>query len=180
MLEVSVHLVDSSDTADNSHDTDYLLHLAENPFKQCQKFQCSVRSFVTDNASNMAKIKEELAKSEELQKLGLSDIITYGCSAHILNLFAHDLEIPGVKGHVKQIIKYFRSCHSPAAKYKHAGGKTLILPQDVRWNTLADYLESYIQNWLIMSKVCTEIRIAIDTNISRKVHNIGIKFNAED
>jgi len=59
---------------------------------------------VTDNAANMHKMREQLARSDEL---GMPDIITYGCSAHILNLLAHDIEIPGIKSNIKKIIKYF-------------------------------------------------------------------------
>lgn len=177
ILDEYVHLIDTIDSADNSHTAQYLLQLATSGIKTCQqKYGCVVRSFVTDNAANMSKMREELAKTEEC---GL-DIITYGCSAHILNLFAHDIDIPEIKEHIKKVIKYFRNSHFASSKYKQAGGKSLILPQDVRWNTLADCIESYIANWHIMSKVCSENRAAIDVTIASKVNNINIKMNAED
>ena len=55
-----------------------------------------------------------------------------------------------------------------------------MLPQDVRWNTLADCLQSYLDNWPILLKVCEEHRGSIDSTVARKVQNIGIKRNAED
>jgi hypothetical protein len=46
-------------------------------------------------------MRTELSKNEELS---FSDIITYGCSAHILNLLAQDAEIPEVKKDTVSII----------------------------------------------------------------------------
>ena len=89
-------------------------------------------------------------------------------------------QIKGVKEHVVHVVKYFRNVHLPAAWYKAAGGKRLVLPQDVRWNTLADCLQSYLDNWPILLKVCEEHRGSIDSTVARKVQNIGIKRNAED
>lgn len=66
-------------------------------------------------------------------------------------------------------MKYFRNTHFAVAKYKEAGGKALVMLQNVRWNTLADCLESYIKNWHILSKVCTDNRVAISPNISLKL-----------
>lgn len=136
VIDETVPLCDTIDTEDNSHTAEYLLNLAITSIKSCQKHGCRVKSFVTDNAANMRKMRESLAMCEEL---GMPDIITYGCSAHILNLLAHDIEIPGIKGHIKKIMKYFRNTHFAAAKYKGAGRKALVMPQDgipwlIVWN----------------------------------------------
>lgn len=50
------------------------------------------------------------------------------CSAHIFNFLANDIKISGTKEHMKQIIKYFKYHHIPAAKLKQSGSKSLILP----------------------------------------------------
>ncbi len=172
----SVYLADTVDTQSNRHTSEYLLQLATEAISKCHtNFGCKVRSFVTDNAANMSKMRSELAKMDNSP-----DVITYGCSAHILNLLAHDIEIPGIKEHVVQIMKYFRNNQFAGAKYKEVGGKALILPSDVRWNTLADCLECYIHNWPLMIKVCTENRAAIDKNIASKVNDVAIKNNAAD
>lgn len=174
----TLHLIDTINTEDNKHDFDYLCQISVAAIKKCtDEFNCRVTSFVTDNAANMTKMRKCLVESEGLSKL---DIITYGCSSHIFNLLAHDIEKPGVADHIKQIIKYFRNTHVPSAKYRQAGGKMLVLPSDVRWNTLADTLESYLNNWHILSKVCTENRLSIDRNIIAKIENIQIKNNAQD
>lgn len=168
------HLIDTVDTEGNSHTSEYLLQLAIKSIEKCNTFGCKVRSFVTDNAANMGKMRRELSKKIE------ADIITYGCSAHLLNLFAHDIEETEVKDKVKRVIKYFRNSHYPAAKYKEAGGKALVLPQDVRWNTLSDCLQSYIDNWHILSKVCSEQRCALDADVLRIVQCSDFKIQVED
>lgn len=177
VMEKCVHLCHTIDTQDNSHTAEYLLQLAVESIKACQDFKCIVRSFVTDNAANMAKMRNELSKRDDL---GLPDILTYGCSAHILNLLAQDLEFPDLKCKIKKVIKYFRNTHFAASKYKQAGGKALVLPQDVRWNTLCNCLESYIDNWHILSKVCSEYKLSIDTDIIKLVNNMDLKINCEE
>ena len=121
----------------------------------------------------MAKMRRSL-KDHDL------DIITYGCSAHLLNLLAHYVEIAGVKDHIVQVVKYFRNHHLPAAWFKQAGGKALILPQDVRWNTLADSIESYLKSWPSLLQICEEHRSDIDSTIYTKVQDLQIKRLAED
>lgn len=61
-------------------------------------------------------MRSHLEKTEDV------DIIQYGCSAHILNLLAKDLEIPAVTASIVKVVKYFRNHHIPAALYKQAGG----------------------------------------------------------
>lgn len=175
--EGHIHLIDTIDTADNKHTADYLLNLAIVAIKSCQKFGCTVRSFVTDNASNMTKMRSQLSQCEEI---GMPDIITYGCSAHILNLLAKDINVPDLIDDVKKIIKYFKNTHFPAAKYKQAGGTSLNLPIDVRWSSLSDCFESYIKNWHIIAKVCTENRAAINTEISAKVQDLDLKAKIQN
>ena len=87
-----IFLADTIDTSGHSHTADYLVSVAVNAIETCEKqFGCSVRSCVTDNAANVAKMREELEKREDI------DVITYGCSAHLMNLLAKDLEIPNIK-----------------------------------------------------------------------------------
>ena len=73
-----------------------------------------------------------------------------------------------MKDTVVHIVKYFRNTHMSAARYKAAGGKALVMPQDVRWNTMADCLESYLQNWPIILQVCEKHRGEFNMNIADK------------
>ena len=98
----------------------------------------------------------------------------------MLNLLVQYVHIAGVKEQVVQIVKYFRNTHLPTARYKEAGGKSLAIPNEIRWNTLTDCLDSYISNWHILIQVCEEYRDEINANIGNKVKNYSIKRDAED
>lgn len=117
-------------------------------------------------------------------------IITYGCSAHYMNLLAQDITKYGNKGNKPSVIeqemsirKYFRNHHLPKAWYEAAGGKALILPIEVRWNTYCDSLKSYINNWAILAKISEEYRSnpAFDKAIGKYLffYFVFIFFNYE-
>lgn len=104
------YVTDTIDTSGNRHDADYLSTVAEDSIRKAEeKYSCHVGSFVTDNASNMRAMRRNLSEDEN------SDIITYACASHQLNLLAKDLEIPNVAKYIIKIIKYFRNTHLPAA-----------------------------------------------------------------
>ena len=135
----------------------------------------SIGSIVTDNAANVTKMRQDLRKLE-----GHRNLIAYGCTAHILNLLAHDLEIPHVKEHVVQVVKYFRNNHLAAAAYKKEKMNKLVLPQEVRWNTMCDCLRQYIESWPVLMKICESFRGKIDKDVLAKVQNVGLKRSAEE
>lgn len=68
------------------------------------------------------------------------------------------------------------------AWFKEAGGTSLVIPIEVRWNTHCDSLESYIKNWSILFEICEKNRESgsLDSDIAAKVMNVGLKRNAED
>lgn len=170
-----IYLVDTVDTSGHAHTSDYLSEVAISAIKKCETtFGCYIRSIVTDNATNMTKMRNELKEREDI------DVITYGCSAHLMNLLAKDLEIANIKEQVVQVTKYFRNNHFAAAAYKSAGGLRLVMPQEVRWNTMADCLETYISQWPKLMSVCEQNRDEIDKDISNIVTNIGLKRSAEE
>jgi len=177
MTEGCVYLLETIDTLDNSYTWDYLVSMTESAILSCEKFGCIVSSVVTDNAANMSKMRRNLAMSEKLQN---KQIITYGCSAHMLNLLAHDIEAPGIKSHIKTIFKYFRNSHYFGAKYRMEGGKILVMPQDVRRNTLADTIQCYLDNWHLLYKIYDENRSAVDGTIFAKIKDIETKSIAEE
>lgn len=170
-------LFESIDTSGHSHTSDYLADIAVDVINKCDtEFNCKVTSIVTDNAANMSSMRKKLSQLLNLKY----PIITYGCSAHILNLLSKDLEIKQIKEHVLQIVKYFRNTHLPNAWYKQKGGKKLIVPHDVRWNTLSDCFETYVSEWSKLLEICEEHEGDIDPVIFKKVSNIQIKRMAED
>lgn len=89
-VDGNIYIIDCVDPAESRHTVDYLVIIVEfNAEKVKEKFGCTVRSFVTDTAANMADIKKDLGKGEE--------IITYGCSANLLNLLSQDMQIRNIK-----------------------------------------------------------------------------------
>lgn len=124
----------------------------------------------------MKKIQKELEETSDRQ------LISYGCAAHVMNLFAHDvlLQFEACKEKFLGVIKYFRNHHLPSAKYSEAGGSALVMPNEVRWNSMSDCLTSFIRNWQIMCTVCSENPSLIEKQIANLVQNFDLKRKAED
>lgn len=176
-------LVDTIDTTDNHHTADYLETVANSSIQKAEQlFNCKVRSVVSDNAANMAKMRRQLQTNtggDDGAQVKLP-ILAYGCSAHILNLLAKDLEIPDATVHVLKVIKYFRNNHFAHAKYSLTKANSLVMPQEVRWNTMCDSLKSYIKNWAVLMQIADEYKEDISSEIRNLVQNMNIKRNAED
>lgn len=84
------YLVSTLDTSGHPHTAEYLKEVATDAIQKTEEtFGVKIKSFVTDNTGNVLKMRKELIKDVNV------DIIHYGCSAHILNLLAEDLNIPG-------------------------------------------------------------------------------------
>lgn len=179
--EGQVYLIETFDTSGISHTSEYLQDICEQSiFSAEKKFNCKVRSIVTDNAANMTKMRNEMENTDANNTEHYFPVLTFGCSAHVLNLLAKDLQLPDVVEHVVQIIKYFRNHDFVKAPYKKAGGSSLILPQEVRWNSMCDCLISYVNNWPSFVTVVEADRGNIDSHIKDKIFNMAIKRNAED
>lgn len=170
-----VYLVDTIDTSGHAHTASYLTEVAVNSIKKCEEdLNCKVRSVVTDNAANVAKMRLQLEGYENL------DVITYGCSAHVLNLLANDFQFLNVKEHILNVIKYFRNNHFANACYRKSGAPKLVLPSEVRWNTMVDCLETYLKGWPTLLQICEEHRDTIDKTVQTQVSNFVLKRNVED
>lgn len=171
-------LVKSTDTSGEKHDVPYVKSITQSGIEDAQTiFSCKVGSLVTDNHVCMAKMRDEIEASNK-------DIIAYGCSAHILNLLAHDFgktnDQENTQKRVVHVVKYFRNHHLPKSWYTEAGGTALIKPIEVRWNSLFDTYKSFIKNWSILFEVCDKYRSEIDKDVRLYVQNIALKRNCED
>lgn len=135
------YLVDSTDTSGHPHTGDYLEEIVSDSIKKIETlYECVVGSVVTDNAANMVLMRKYVSKS-------INKIISYGCSAHFLNLLAKDFENPAATKYVERVVKYFRNNHFARAKFNElqtAGN--LVLPLEIRWNTMCECLEKYLGN----------------------------------
>lgn len=168
-------LIDTIDTSGKPHTSAYLTDLAIDLIKSLKRdHNCVVSSIVTDNAANMNAMRKKIQESTEMS------VITYGCAAHILNLFCKDLEVQNIKEHVVFVVKYFRNNHFASAAYAKEGGKKLVLPNDVRWNSLADCLQVFIESWPKLLKISEDYKKEIDAVVREKISNIYLKRSAED
>ena len=164
-------LTSTIDTQDNRHTADNLEVLAEAAIKKAEEdLGCKVKSFVTDNAANMKKLRSQLEES--------LPIISYPCSAHVADRLAKDIDSSDVKADIVAVAKYFRNHHLPNAWYKQAGGKELSIPCQVRWNSVNDCLQAYVDNWATLVTVVEAHREEIDSNICEKVLDINLKHQA--
>lgn len=79
-----------------------------------------------------------------------------------------------------QIIKYFRNNHAANSLYKAEGGKALVLPSGIRWNTVTVCFEVFVSEWQKLLKICEENRNVIDPVIRAKAENMFVKRSVED
>ena len=92
------------DSSGSPHTSEYLEELAILLTKKIElEFGCHKRSIVADIAANVSKTSHNIEFRSDV------DVVTYGCSAYLMNLVAHDLKIDNVKDHILQIVKYFRN-----------------------------------------------------------------------
>jgi hypothetical protein len=171
---MSTILLDTIDTSGESHTAEYLQELAEQSIEKFQnEYEGQVGSVVTDNTGNVSKMRRELNSK-------YPDLLTYGCSAHLLNLLIQDFQVPGVKANLVKVVKYFRNNHFAAAMYKQAKAPKLILPSDIRWNSFVDCVENYVNNWHQIVAICEQNREKIHTDIQKLVTDLSLKRKCED
>lgn len=164
------YLVKTIDTSGYPHDTEYLTRVARDCIRDVsQEFGVNIRSFVTDSAANMRAMRRELLRDDDSLVP-----IAYGCSAHLANLLAKDLDITEARNHVVQVVKYVRNTHDVASQFKKAAGKKMVIPGDTRWNSVVDCLYGYVTNWPIL------VNLKVTKNIEKIIIDINIKKNAED
>jgi len=168
-------MTNSIDTSGHRHDAEYLKTIADAELRKCEtEYNVRVGAFVTDNTGNVAKLRRELTLNPD------TDIIQYGCTAHILNLLSKDVNISYVSAFVIKIIKYFKHTHLPKFWYKRAGGKRLVIPIEVRWNTIHDTIASFLANRGVLIQVCQDRKNEIDKEISKLVNDQNLASNCLD
>lgn len=111
--EGNIFYISSKYTGDNTKTAEYCQQLAEECIIETKtKFNCKIKSFVSDNENKMKKMRNnlEMAHSEE-------NFVSYGCASHYLNLAGQDITSKSsVNTVLKQIVevqKYFRNHYQP-------------------------------------------------------------------
>ena len=109
----------------------------------------------------------------ELVSQSYPDVLTYGCSAHYMNLAEKDVGTNAVTKHIIEVQKYFRNVHQ-----EEKGGVVPQLPNDTRWNSHLACVKTFVLNYPKYVEVCSEE--ACSTQISKLLDNVGILREANN
>lgn len=143
-----------------------------------EKYNCKVRSIVTDNAKNMESMRNKLHEDDP-------DLLVYGCSSHWLNLLGNDLTPSSVIAHVVAVQKYFRNHHKPAAWLtERTGSLKPQLPGDTRWKSQLTCIDTFLTNKPHYSAIIMEHDedpdFSFDPNIVSKIQDINLHKQCKD
>lgn len=135
---------------------------------------CKVRTVVTDNARNIEKMCCELEMED-------TNLVTYGCLAHVLNLPGQDLTHTAVMKHVVEVNKFFRNYHVPSSWLNdQLGAIRPQLPNEIRWKSQLICLESYNKNRIYFIKFIQDFPDDVDQAIVRKVSDLNLFMQVSD
>ena len=115
-----------------------------------EEYSKEVFAVCTDNENKMKKMKDLVSNK-------YPDMLCYGCSAHYANLLEKDVSLPAVTKHVVEVNKYFRNVHVAHGLLKEKGGRMPQIPNDTRWNSEVDCLESFKDNHNIFMEIRAEL-----------------------
>ncbi|XP_047128963.1 uncharacterized protein LOC124809189 isoform X2 [Hydra vulgaris] len=136
-----------TDCASNKKTAKYCTELLCNVIKDLKEtYNKEVFAVVTDNENKMKKMRDSIKET-------YPNLLTYGCSAHYLNLLEKEVTHPDVIKHVVEVQKYFRNTHQPHGWLREKGGHMPQLPNDTRWNSQIDCIETYIKNYQIYVEI---------------------------
>ncbi|XP_065683992.1 uncharacterized protein LOC124814024 [Hydra vulgaris] len=166
------YLISAIDTRSQSKTAEYCAQAAKDAIKIAKEtFNKDVFAVCTDNENKMSKMRKLL--QAEAPKL-----ITFGCSAHFLNLVEKDVSPKSIVKHIIAIHKYFRNHHQPHGWLLEKGGLMPQLPNDTRWNSQLDCLQTYISNHSLYVDIRVEHMESIDPSIGSLIDNLSIQREA--
>lgn len=171
------YLLNIKDTGSNKKTAQFCFELMDEAIQDIQqRFGKDVFGVCTDNEAKMKKLRD-------LVLLKYPDMIVYGCSAHYANLLEGDITNSEIIKHIVEIQKYFRNVHKAHGLLKEKGGCMPQLPNETRWNSVVDCLETFVKNHCLYTAVKTDMLQQgedLPNNISRTVDNIGLMREAEN
>ncbi|XP_071035372.1 uncharacterized protein [Parasteatoda tepidariorum] len=164
----SSFLLNAVDCESNKKTSEYCAELAEKDIEHCEKnLDVKVFAICTDNENKMVKLRQLIKEKHK-------GIVTYGCSAHYINLLADEITNKDVIKHVAEVQKFFRNTHQPHGLLKEKGGLMPQLPNATRWNSQIHCIDTYIKNYHKFVEISTEAVVEIPTNIIRILDNVAI------
>ena len=164
----------------NSKTAEYCFNLTDNIIGRLKdELGKDVGGIVTDNE---AKMRQFRAKVDEKYP----DILTYGCSAHYMNLLENAVTDPDkrVMKHVVEVSKHFRNVHKSLGMLRERGGLTPQLPNDTRWTSQIICLEVFLKNHDKYAEIRDELYDrgdnTIPVNVGRIIDDRQLKRLAGD
>jgi hypothetical protein len=159
-------LHDAEDVGDTTKDAAYCANLAKTSIVNAEEqYGCKVVGFVSDSESKMVRVREILKEWRR------EEFITYGCSAHYLNLVQSEVDPPAVAGQIIEVQKFFRNHQKPAAKLSSLGGVIPQLKNDTRWLSFRAMYETFLQNYESYLKILDEETNLFPANIKKILYN---------
>lgn len=169
-----VYLLSTKDCGSEKKTAEFCAKLAiEDIMKLKEQFNKETFAICTDNENKMISMRE-------IVKQHYPKILTYGCSAHYLNLLEKEVTPQTVLKHIVEIQKYFRNHHRPHSWLREIGGKEPQLPNDTRWNSQIDCIETFLFNYHKYREIIKENKDEIDPSIVSKIDNMNIYKNCLD
>lgn len=158
------------DSGSNVKFADYCLKVAKTAIEEAvTKFNCKVKSFVSDNEKKIVLMRKKLSELCNDEKF-----ISYGCASHYLNLVGKEIfkmkNIRDLTINILEIQKYFRNHHRAGAWLKNY--EESCKPSETRWNSQLNFWNFYIRNRQFFFQIVDEYEKKIDDKIVRIINNI--------
>jgi len=138
-----------------------------------EKYGQEIFAICADNENKMNAVSAKL-------KLLYPHMITYGCSAHVINLCVKDI-IPNILlEHVVKVQKHFRNKHNAHGWLTEKHGLMPQIPCDTRWNSQQECLRTFVANFHKYNEIRLEHMQEFDQQISNILTNAGIYAEASN
>lgn len=145
---------------------------AETAIKEIQeKFGKDIFAVCSDNERKMIAMRNNLKSNHP-------ELLTYGCSSHMLNLCAKDITPPNIMKHIIEVQKYFRNKHNAHGWLKNKDGMMPQLPNDTRWNSQKECLKTFLKNYHKYVEIKLEHIEDFDKEIGNYLMNVGLYSEA--
>ncbi|KAB7500239.1 hypothetical protein Anas_10995, partial [Armadillidium nasatum] len=158
-------LLSTIDSGSDKKNAEYCLKCLKEAVDEVkEKYNSKVFAFCSDNEAKMKLLKEKMKEDDELKT-----IISYGCSAHYINLLEQEVTPNSILKYIIQIQKFFRNHHQPHGWLKEKGGLMPQIPNDTRWNSQQACINTFIQNYYKYVEIANEDKLEMSiTNIFKQ------------
>ena len=138
-----------------------------------EKYDQEIFAVCADNENKMNAVSEIL-------KLDNPHLITYGCSAHIINLCFKDITPHNLLEHIVKVQKHFRNKQCAHGWLTKKKGLMPQIPCDSRWNSQKECLRTFVKNFHKYNEIRLEHMEEFDREIGNILTNAGIYSEASN